>query len=80
MTLPPPAPCTTCKPPVDGTPAPLITPTLGAVTKKRDLTTRDYPMAVFACPACGSVREEPIERRKADVPGMCDRRGGPAVV
>lgn len=58
----------------------LITPRLGTLTRKREMTTRDYPVAIYTCQRCGAVREEPIERRTADVPGMCDRRGGPAVV
>jgi hypothetical protein len=32
----------------------------------------------FHCASCGDTRYEPA--REKDVPGWCDRRGGPAIV
>lgn len=53
----------------------LIAPTLGALTRKREMVTRDYAVAVYACLRCGVVREQPLS---ADPQGMAHAGPAPA--
>ena len=77
-TPPPPEPCRICPPPTEGELL-LLTPVPCEIERSTDriLGWR------FECSRCGMrryVAAAEHERRSRDLPGTCDRRGGPAVV